>query len=1368
MSSADAREVDMLGIHMTDVAPDMQDLAQYDQITVTVILLVVVVVTILTVGLYVLKRIKRQVMGQSPGSSQPKPRFRKRDKVIFYGRRMLRKVKSISGPITSTRSRLKKKQRLLLGDIKRLLHLRKDAEPVLQEKEPPPAVLEADWRELQQSDLTIPPEVIYMLKSVRVFGHFEKPLFLELCRHMETKFVPAGAFLFRKGQIDDSIYVVQSGQLSVFITEPDGTEMAMKEVYPGESVHSLLSVLDVITGHPAPYKTVSARAVVDSTVLKLPAKAFCTVFENFPESLVRVVQIIVVRLQRVTFMALHNYLGLSMELINPANQSDKSFSVHSISPKTSPVKKVSRRVTSEESVDTEEVTEIFDFEEERMEVERRKKEVKDVSSKESLSLEDVLEPQRRSRSTSLPTGVPRPSLHQVGRASSLDRDSSTMLGTSPSDFDAVVGQARVQGFDDKVLFVSSSPSKEMEPSIIKQEKSMTERPDKLVTEESGKSAKPHKKKTVKISPTETEIDPPSPSDDEILQLATNDLTVLFGLEDDSLLHGILTLAHVSIGRYLAKEGDQEGSLYFVVTGTLAMCQKKIGKDNEEHTVFVAHPGELVGTIAVLTGEPSFFSIRARQDCRVVVISKTNFYSIMRSCPRVVLNVANTIVRRQSPFVRQIDFALDWMHLEAGRAVFRQGDESDCTYIILNGRLRSVATLENGKKELVGEYGRGDLVGIVEVLTQARRVTTVHAVRDTELAKVPEGLLNTIKRKYPQVVTRLIHLLGQRILGTITGKSLGGMQFTGPFRVSERPLLSNLSTVAILPVSDDVPLWNFTMELEHASCAIGTTLRLTSEHIKDRLGAAALDSINEFRLSSWLAQQEDIHRITLYQADFRMTPWTQRCIRQADSILIVGLANKDPNIIADMEKQLETVAVRAQKELVLLHKEVDGYYKPPTRTAEWLNARGWVSSHHHIRCHKRVFSRKAPHKVQEMYRKQFERAPDKHSDFSRLARFLTGTSIGVVLGGGGARGSSQVGILKAMEDASIPIDMIGGTSIGSFMGALYADEVNSDAMNRRAKKWCTVMSSYWGQILDLTYPATAMFSGGAFNRSLENVFNDKQIEDLWIPYFNVTTDISMSHMRVHTSGSLWRYVRASMSLSGYLPPLCDPKDGHLLLDGGYVNNLPADVMKAMGAQTIVAVDVGSQDETNLTNYGDSLSGWWLLWKRWNPWSSQVKVPDMTEVQSRLAYVSCVRHLEELKNSSLCEYIRPPIDRFKTLDFHRHDEIREVGYQHGKTVFSGWEKGNIMRNMFQEKQEKTTPSAKPQTYVKANAMFTDLAEMVSRIDPPRHRTYEDDDEDHHPYLSYRGVRHRRGRTSDESDDTDSGTWRPKRASSNIYYY
>lgn len=127
-----------------------------------------------------------------------------------------------------------------------------------------------------------------------------------------------------------------------------------------------------------------------------------------------------------------------------------------------------------------------------------------------------------------------------------------------------------------------------------------------------------------------------------------------------------------------------------------------------------------------------------------------------------------------------------------------------------------------------------------------------------------------------------------------------------------------------------------------------------------------------------------------------------------------------------------------------------------------------------------------------------------------------------------------------------------------------------------------------------------------------------------------------------------------------PPICDPVDGHYLIDGCYTNNVPgisvkksltmvtkceifvqllteffnrssflllsADVMRAQGAAHIIAVDVGSQDDTDLTDYGDDLSGWWVLYKRYNPFTAPVKVPAIPDIQSRLAYVSCVRQLE----------------------------------------------------------------------------------------------------------------------------------------------
>ncbi|XP_053471064.1 patatin-like phospholipase domain-containing protein 6 isoform X3 [Ictalurus furcatus] len=1229
----------------------------------------IAIVLIATFIFFVLRRIHLRNLA---AQEAPKYRFRKRDKVLFYGRKIMRKVSQSTSSLvgtsssSSSRPRLKKKQKML-NIAKKILRFKKEV-PTLQMKEPPPSVLEADLTEFDVANSHLPSEVLYMLKNVRVLGHFEKPLFLELCKHMVFLQFQQGEYVFRPAQPDSSIYVVQDGKLELCLTGQDGKDGVVKEVFPGDSVHSLLSILDVITGHQRPYRTVSARAAEVSTVLRLPVEAFLSIFEKYPESLVRVVQIIMVRLQRVTVLALHNYLGLTNELFCHMffSQEMQPLRLPVLSPhanRTSPVRHSKR------------------FSSLTVPEEQREAAVRDANAVD-----------HGKEGSTIPT---------LSRAISMPVDIAGMQKGLRSDFDMAYERGRIS--------VSAEDGTPTAPTFTREQRERRVTVDEVP---SGVYLYPEEEVS-----TENVYGPlPGRSSATLFEEAQKEFLKLMKIEDAALLNGRVTLHHAKAGAVLARQGDQDVSLHFVLSGCLHVYQRMIDKQ-EDVCLFVTQPGEMVGQLAVLTGEPLIFTVRALRDCTFLRISKSDFYEIMREQPSVVLSAAHTVAMRMSPFVRQMDFAIDWMAVEAGRALYRQDDQSDCTYIVLNGRLRSVIRKANGKKELVGEYGRGDLIGVVEALTRQPRATTVHAVRDTELVKLPEGTLNNIKRRYPQVVTRLIHLLGQKILGNL-------QQPRGPFSGSALGLpsmpsspdvtnpASNLSTVAVLPVCDEVPINAFNLELSHALSAIGPTLLLTSDIIKERLGASALDSIHEYRLSGWLAQQEDINRIVLYQTDSTMTPWTQRCIRQADCILIVGLGDQEPTL-GQLEQMLENTAVRALKQLVLLHRE-DG--PGPSRTVEWLNMRSWCSGHLHLKCPRRVFSRRSPSRLREMYEKVFEKTADRHSDFSRLARVLTGNSIALVLGGGGARGCSHVGVIKAMEEAGIPIDLVGGTSIGSFIGALYAEERSAVRVKQRAREWSKAMNSVFKTVLDLTYPITSMFSGSAFNTSISNVFEDKQVEDLWLPYFNVTTDITASSMRVHKDGSLWRYVRASMTLSGYLPPLCDPKDGNLLMDGGYINNLPADIARNIGAKTVIAIDVGSQDETDLCNYGDSLSGWWLLWKRINPWAEKVKVPDMAEIQSRLAYVSCVRQLEVVKKSGYCEYIRPPIDRFKTMDFGKFDEIYEIGYQHGKLLFTGWARGDIIENMLKDHRSADyTDSKKTDSCTCPSADFTDLAEIVSRIEP-----------------------------------------------------
>lgn len=1131
-------------------------------------------------------------------------RFRKRDKALFYGRKMLRKVKNISGH--------GKKRKMVLKFARRILQLKKENDSEqLKVLEPPVEYLQEEMLK----DDRMPLDALYMLQSIRVFGHFEKPVFLKLCKHTEILNVPAGSFLFKIGDDDENVYIVQSGKLNVYISSMDGANLSLKIVKPGESVTSLLSFTDVLTGHKNQYKTVSAKSIEDSVVLKLPMAAFQEIFYEYPDIFIRVLQVIMVRLQRVTFTALHEYLGLSAELFNqaPKFKSSKSF-VGPISPY------------------------------------KRKKED---------DLHDTT-------SSTISQPIPVPSSNR----SFMDYGSSTTPDSMPEDS----------------ATVSDSSSNH------KKRQSVHEMPDF----------------------------------NSLLEMASEAFCKELGLSSDKILKEAIEIKEITAGTYLVKEdSSKDVALVYILSGALSVLQRNSDELEEEVHMFTAYPGEIVGGLAVLTGEPSFFTIKAKHFTRIALMSKNTFYALMKDEPKVILYIANMIIKRLSPFVRQVDFALDWLFIESGRAIYRQDEDSDSTYIVLSGRLRSVITHKNGKKELVGEYGKGDLIGVVEMVTHTKRSTTVMAVRDSELAKLPEGLFNAIKLKYPIVVTRLINLLGHRILGSWKTPSIS---IPANQAVETRPPQLNFSTVALVAASDDVPLTAFAYELYHCLQSIGPTLRLTSDVVRKTLGGTIMDPNNEYRLTSWLAQQEDQHKISLYQCDLVLSAWTQRCIRQADCILIVGLGDNQPTL-GKVEKEIERLAIRTQKELVLLHREGG----KPHNTVAWLNMRTWVSSHHHILCSNRMFSRKSLYRINELYSKVCLSEPNIHSDFSRLARWLMGKSVGLVLGGGGARGAAHVGMLKAIQEAGIPIDMVGGVSIGAFMGALWCQERNFTTVTQKAREWSKKMTQWWRQILDLTYPVTSMFSGKDFNTTIRGTFGETYIEDLWIPYFTVTTDITSSCMRIHSHGSLWRYVRSSMSLSGYMPPLCDPIDGHLLLDGGYTNNLPADVMRGLGADHILAVDVGSVDDQDLTNYGDDLSGWWLLWKKWNPFVQPVKVPNLPDIQSRLAYVSCVRQLEQVKNSDYCEYIRPPIDKYRTLQFGSFDEIKDVGYQYGKQYFEGKKQSGSLPTFSQTDSQKTTPTDL------SSYTFTDLAQMVCKVSRPYEEesssssSSEDEYEEGHGYVS-----------------------------------
>lgn len=304
--------------------------------------------------------------------------------------------------------------------------------------------------------------------------------------------------------------------------------------------------------------------------------------------------------------------------------------------------------------------------------------------------------------------------------------------------------------------------------------------------------------------------------------------------------------------------------------------------------------------------------------------------------------------------------------------------------------------------------------------------------------------------------------------------------------------ANLRTICILPVTNAAPLGEFASRLSTALASGGSRVNVLNQAaILSHLGRYAFSRMGKLRLAGHLADLEEKYNKLLYIADApSMSPWTQTCIGQADCVLLVAFAGGDTSI-SEHERALLGMKSTARRELILLHPEK---FVVPGSTRLWLRERPWLTAHHHLvmenvgmdksgfrpRTAQRTITT-IKNKIENVhnsitkYTNRFERPTETYdsgeqkNDYARLSRRLCGCTIGLTLGGGGARGISHIGVIKALEEQGIPIDMVGGTSIGSFIGGLYARDGDLVPMYGRAKKFSGRMAGLWRFALDLTYP-----------------------------------------------------------------------------------------------------------------------------------------------------------------------------------------------------------------------------------------------------------------------------------------------------------
>jgi predicted acylesterase/phospholipase RssA len=278
-----------------------------------------------------------------------------------------------------------------------------------------------------------------------------------------------------------------------------------------------------------------------------------------------------------------------------------------------------------------------------------------------------------------------------------------------------------------------------------------------------------------------------------------------------------------------------------------------------------------------------------------------------------------------------------------------------------------------------------------------------------------------------------------------------------------------------------------------------------------------------------------------------------------------------------------------------------------------------------------------------------------ADFEKLARLLTGSSVSLVLSGGGARAFAHIGVIRALSESGIPIDAIGGTSMGAVIAAQYAlgwDWQTMVRVNRETWPRCKPERNY-------TLPLVALNSGKRMDQMLKSTFGDAQIENLRTKFFCVSTNLTRAEAKIHYAGILWKAVRASVSIPGIGPPAIE--NGEILIDGGLMNNLPVAIMKKFCQGPVLAVDVSEQLEFKselVESY--TVSGWKLFWQRLNPFSERPDIPSILEILYRTTTVDGIGIIETAKTEAdIC--INPSVARFGVFDWRSVDAIIEAGYR-----------------------------------------------------------------------------------------------------------
>lgn len=536
---------------------------------------------------------------------------------------------------------------------------------------------------------------------------------------------------------------------------------------------------------------------------------------------------------------------------------------------------------------------------------------------------------------------------------------------------------------------------------------------------------------------------------------------------------------------------------------------------------------------------------------------------------------------------------EYFSLPGGWRLFAEGDPAQGLYFVLAGALVVLRAAADGTDDVIGYVRAGEPVGEMALIAGNSHSASVFALRDTEVVKIPRDDYERLWRKHPA----LLHCLARSVLDRA--------------RASKPDLARAQARV-------------FTLVATSPSIDIEARAR----DLQARLRRIGIDSIAlgedaAEKPTAFFEEMERRHQVVLLPTRIGDTSWFRLALRQADRIWVFARRDGRPSNPMPLMPDENSSARRFRLvDLVLLNEGSTQAAEP----REWVEAVDAA----------RLF-----------------RWNDDH-DADRLARLMGGRSIGLVFSGGGARAYAHIGAVRAIREAGLPIDLVGGTSMGAIIAACVAMGWCDDEIERRIRD-AFVSSNPLG---DHTLPVIALTRGRRVEERLTKHFDGVLIEDLRVPFFCVATDLASGRPHIARFGPLVRALRASISLPGMLPPVV--QDGAVLVDGAILANFPTDVMRLMHRGSTIGIDVARQSGFSVSDYMDPPG--FFGWVRRHGFRSAPPIVSILMRSATLGIDLAAGH------NSVDLLIAPEIKGVELRDWKAYDVAVAAGYEATKAALT----------------------------------------------------------------------------------------------------